>query len=100
MLYEVLLHELAVQELEELRAYDRRRILAELRSQLADQPTVPTRRRKCLIDLTPSFEHELPVWELRVGDFRIFYDVADEERQVHVRAVRRKDASQNTEDIV
>jgi hypothetical protein len=33
---------------------------------------VPPRRRKCLIDLTPTFEHELPVWELRVGAFRVF----------------------------
>lgn len=44
-----------------------RRIVAEIREQLVDQPSLPTRRRKCLIDLVPSFEHELPVWELRVG---------------------------------
>jgi hypothetical protein len=37
--------------------------------------------------LEPSFEHELPVWELRVGAFRVFYDVQEDERQVHVRAV-------------
>jgi mRNA-degrading endonuclease RelE of RelBE toxin-antitoxin system len=61
---------------------------------------VPTRRRKCLLDLTPSFEHELPVWELRVGDFRVFYDVQEDELRVHVRAVRRKEARQKTEDIV
>jgi len=100
MPYEIVVHELALEELESFRAFDQRRVLAEIRIQLADQPTVPTRRRKCLIDLTPSFEHELPVWELRVGPFRVFYDVADEERCVHIRAVRRKQPLQRTEDIV
>ncbi len=51
------------------------------------------------MDLTPSFDHELPVWELRVGPFRVFYDVQDEEQRVHVRAVRRKEPPQKTKDI-
>jgi mRNA-degrading endonuclease RelE of RelBE toxin-antitoxin system len=58
------------------------------------------RRRKCLIDLTPSFEYELPIWELRVGAFRVFYDVAEEEKLVHARAVRRKRLQHRTEDIL
>ena len=100
MPYEIVLHELAVKELEALRAFDQRRLLTEIREQLADQPAVPTRRRKCLIDLTPSFDHEPPIWELRVGSFRVFYDVAEEEKLVHLRAVRRKDAPRRTEEIV
>jgi mRNA-degrading endonuclease RelE of RelBE toxin-antitoxin system len=100
MAYEVEVHELAVEELAQLRAFDRRRILADIRDQLTDQPTVTTRRRKCLLDLTPSFEHELPVWELRVGAFRVFYDMQEEAQRVHVRAVRCKEPSQKTEDIV
>jgi len=100
MPYDIVIHELAVDELEAFRTFDQRRILADIRSQLSDQPTAPTRRRKCLIDLTPSFEHELPVWELRIGPFRVFYDVAMEYRQVHVRAIRRKEPSQKTDDIV
>jgi len=100
MRYEVVVHELALDELESLRSFDQRRVLAEIREQLSDQPTLPTRRRKCLIDLTPSFEHELPVWELRVGVFRVFCDVEEEERRVHIRAVRRKQPRQRTEDVV
>ncbi len=100
MRYEIVVHELAIDELESLRAYDQRRILAEIREQLGDQPGMPTQRRKCLIDLTPSFEHALPVWELRVGVFRVFYDVAEDSRQVHIRAIRRKEPRQQTEDIV
>jgi mRNA-degrading endonuclease RelE of RelBE toxin-antitoxin system len=100
MAYEIVVHELAVQELEAIRAFDQRRILADIRAQLSDQPGVPTRRRKCLIDLTPSFEHEPPVWELRVGEFRVFYDVSVDELLVNIRAVRRKLSEDRTEDIV
>jgi mRNA-degrading endonuclease RelE of RelBE toxin-antitoxin system len=99
MHYEIVVHELAVEELESLRAFDQRRILGEIREHLSHQPSVPTRRRKCLIDLLPSFKHELPVWELRVGPFRVFYDVQENERRVHIRAIRRKDATQQTEEI-
>jgi mRNA-degrading endonuclease RelE of RelBE toxin-antitoxin system len=100
MAYEVVVHELAVKELEAVPTFNQRRILAEIRDQLTHQPDTPTRRRKCLADLTPSFEHELPVWELRVGEFRVFYDVTVAEKLVHVRAVRRKQAKQRTEEIV
>ena len=99
MAYEIVVHELAVEELASLRPFDQRRIITEIREQLTNHPGVPTRRRKCLVDLVPTFDHEMPVWELRVGDFRIFYDVEDDERRVHVRAVRRKEPSQTTEDI-
>ncbi len=100
MRYEIVVHELAIEELESIRSFDQRRIVAEIREQLGDQPNVPTRRRKCLVDVTPSFEHALPIWELRVGEFRIFYDVTEEERRVHIRAVRHKEPRHRTEDIV
>jgi mRNA-degrading endonuclease RelE of RelBE toxin-antitoxin system len=98
MAYEIVMHELAVEELETVRTFDRRRIVAEIRQQLTHEPALPSRNRKCLADLTPSFEHEPPIWELRVGNVRVFYDVNEAERRVHVRAVRRKDR-QTTEDI-
>jgi mRNA-degrading endonuclease RelE of RelBE toxin-antitoxin system len=84
MPYNIEVHEQAILELGALRAFDQRRLLADIRDQLTEQPTVATRRRKCLLDLTPSFEHELPVWELRVGSFRVFYDVNEENQRVHV----------------
>lgn len=99
MAYNILVHELAAEEMESLRTFDRRRVITEIREQLTEEPTVPTRRRKCLVNLSPAFEHELPVWELRVGDFRVFYDVNGDEQCVHIRAVRRKGSSQRTEDI-
>lgn len=100
MAYEIVMHELAVDEITSLRAFDQRRLIDDIRRQLTDQPAAATRRRKCLVDLTPSFEHQPPVWELRVGEFRVFYDIDDRGMRVNVRAIRRKQPSQTTEDIV
>ena len=52
------------------------------------------------MNLTPPWEAEPPIWELRVGEYRVFYDVSDEEQAVYVRAIRRKPAGQTTEEIL
>src|SRR5258705_12461538 len=75
MPFNILIQEFAAKEIEALRAYEQRRLLDEIELQLSHQPNVSTRRRKCLVGLAPEFEHVLPVWELRVGQFRVFYDV-------------------------
>ena len=89
----------ALAELKILRAFDRRAIVGEIRKHLAPQPTVTTRNRKCLEGLIPAFEHVLPVWELRVGDYRVFYDVDGKAEVVYVRAVRRKLQGQTTSSV-
>jgi mRNA-degrading endonuclease RelE of RelBE toxin-antitoxin system len=99
MQYAILVHEAAVNEIERLRAYDQRRVMDAMEEQLSHEPMVRTRRRKCLESLAPEFEHVPPVWELRVGAFRVFYDVDETEKQVHIRAVRHKGQTQTTEDI-
>jgi len=99
MTFDILIHELAAEEIAVLRRYDQRRIVDAIEDHLRRQPTVPTRRRKCLVGLTPEFEHVLPVWELRVGEFRVFYDVNEQAALVHVRAVRRKEPTTQTKDI-
>ena len=63
------------------------------------KPTVATRNRKRLEVASPSFEHVPPIWELRVGEYRVFYDVDESARTVYVRAVRLKEPHQTTEDI-
>ena len=98
--YEIQIHELAGEEIEKLRAYDQRQVVDAIEEYLSHQPTVPTRRRKCLESLAPQFEHVPPIWELRVRSLRVFYDVDDAKKQVHVRAVRHKGQTQTTEDIV
>jgi mRNA-degrading endonuclease RelE of RelBE toxin-antitoxin system len=52
------------------------------------------------VNLIPPWSEELPVWELRVGDYRIFYDVSEEEELVYVRAIRKKPPDKRTEEIL
>jgi len=87
-------------DLKRVRVHDRRRILDSIEVQLSHQPTVPTRNRKILVDLTPTWEANPPIWELRVGVYRVFYDVDEDRREVCVRAVREKPPDKRTEDII
>jgi mRNA-degrading endonuclease RelE of RelBE toxin-antitoxin system len=89
----------ALEELKRLRAHGRTRVVDEIERCLAEQPREPSRNRKGLTALIPPWEHVPPVRELRVGDYRVFYDVDAEARVVVVRAVRRKGRS-TTEEMV
>jgi mRNA-degrading endonuclease RelE of RelBE toxin-antitoxin system len=87
-------------DLKKLRAYDRKRILDEIERQLLQEPLKLTRTRKLLVNLIPPWPAVPPIWELRVGDHRVFYDVSVEERIVYVRAVRKKPAGRTSEEIL
>jgi mRNA-degrading endonuclease RelE of RelBE toxin-antitoxin system len=89
-----------VDDLAAIRAFDRRQLLDEIERQLSHEPTQATRRRKLLRGLTPPWEHTPPVWELRVGQYRVFYDVDEASSQVMVRAVRREPPHKTTEEIL
>ena len=52
------------------------------------------------MNLIPPWDAVPPVWELRVGEFRVFYDVSRTERTVHVRAIRKKLSEKRTEEIL
>lgn len=52
-------------------ARDRGILLDEINAQLRYEPNLETRNRK------PMKESLLATWELRVGKFRVFYDVHD-----------------------
>ncbi len=82
------------------RAYDRRTILDEIENQLSAEPGVETRHRKILAGLVLPFEAVPPIWQLAVGDFRVFYDVNEDDKIVVVRAVRRKPPHATTEEIL
>jgi mRNA-degrading endonuclease RelE of RelBE toxin-antitoxin system len=89
-----------LEDLKALRATDRTRILDKIEGQLLHSPTETTRNKKILIGLKPPWEHEEPVWELRIGKYRVFYDVSEDEQRVIVRAVREKPPHQTTEDVL
>jgi mRNA-degrading endonuclease RelE of RelBE toxin-antitoxin system len=98
--FEIQIASSAAEELKGIRAFDRRRIVHEIDEQLGDQPAQPTRNRKRLDAVTPDFEHVPPIWELRIGSYRVFYDVDDAATAVYVRAVREKTPSEATKDVI
>ena len=87
-------------DLEKLRTFDQKRILDRIEEQLTHQPTHETQNRKIVPGLVPPWEHEVPAWELRVGEFRVFYDVNESMACVTVRAIRHKPPHKTTEEIL
>ena len=96
--YSIQFNEGAVADLKGVRVYDRRRIVDAIAEHLTLRPLHESRRRKALVGLVPPWEQVRPVWQLRVGDYRVFYDVDEAARTVIVQAVRRKRATGTTED--
>lgn len=99
-MYAIVYAEGVKDDLAALRPFVRNRVLDRIEDQLCHQPTKPTRNRKILVGLVPPWEHEPPVWELRIGEYRAFYDVDEAEERVIVRAVRRKLPQATTEAIL
>lgn len=89
-----------VGDLAALRAYERSQILDRIEEQLAHHPTQQTRNKKILVGLIPPWEHLQPVWELRVGEYRVFYDVDEGASCVIIRAIRHKPPHKTTEEIL
>ncbi len=77
-----------------------RPILDRIEVQLRYAPTRQSRNRKILVGLVPPWEHVDPVWELRIGEYRVFYDVDESRSTVIIRAIRRKPPHRTTEEIL
>ena len=88
--FTILYEEAAEEDLHGLRVYEARRIMDEVDTQLTKNPAMATRRKKLLEGLVSPWDAVRPVWQFRVGDFRVFYDVDEERQEVIVRAIRRK----------
>ncbi len=87
------------EDLADLRTYERTQILDRIEEQLTHEPTRQT-RDKILVGLAPPWEYIEPVWELRVGQYRIFYDVDEAASIMVIRAIRRKLPHKTTEEIL
>jgi mRNA-degrading endonuclease RelE of RelBE toxin-antitoxin system len=88
------------EDIARLRAFDRTQLLDRVEAQLTHQPTQETRNKKLLPGLKTPWDAVLSVWELRVGDYRVFYDVDNAQRRVTIRAIRRKPPHTTTEEIL
>jgi mRNA-degrading endonuclease RelE of RelBE toxin-antitoxin system len=89
----------AASELDAMRAYDRRSVEQAMRVHLSTAPDVPTRNRKCLPEIAADFEYNPPLWELRVSEYRVFYEIDDVESVVVVHAIRPKPPHLTTQEI-
>ncbi len=66
-------------------AFERKVIVSGIRQQLTHQPQVETKNRKRLRD------NPVASWALRVGKYRIFYEVIEPTRLVSVVSVGHKE---------
>lgn len=86
--YRIAFSRTSLSHLQAFTAREQRTIRDALVEQLCYEPTVQTRNRKEMrLNL-------VAVWELRVGDFRVYYDVDEEESIVDIRAIGIKEGNQ------
>jgi mRNA-degrading endonuclease RelE of RelBE toxin-antitoxin system len=90
----------AQDDLGEIETFYRSKIASAIHDQLSFQPDVPTRNRKELVGVVASFEFEPPLWELRVDEYRVFYDFNIGTKVVNVRAVRHKPPGTTTAEVL
>jgi mRNA-degrading endonuclease RelE of RelBE toxin-antitoxin system len=86
MKFQIAFTRTAADHVRSFRKFEQQIILDTIDEQLIQDPTTETRNRKRL------GENELSHWELRVQDFRVFYDVLvqDERGVVKIKAVGHK----------
>ena len=99
-MFEIEYAEGVANDLKLITAYQRAIILDRIDEQLSHQPAIETKVKKKIVGLRPPWHHEEPLWQLRVNEFRVFYDVNEEARKVVVRAIRRKPPQATAEEIV
>jgi mRNA-degrading endonuclease RelE of RelBE toxin-antitoxin system len=81
MIYQIEFSSDAERQLSQLTSRDRNIILETIEQQLTHEPAVPTRHRKLLR------ENALADWQLRVGEYRVFYEVASHQDIVMILAI-------------
>jgi mRNA-degrading endonuclease RelE of RelBE toxin-antitoxin system len=86
-MFQIAFTPLALDHLRSLRKFDSKRVLDGIEAQLSQQPAEETRNRK---RLRPN---KLAEWELRIGKFRVFYDVVVAESLVKIEAIGYKEGN-------
>ncbi len=99
-MYTIEYAESVAEDLAKVRPHRRKPVLDAIENQLALEPTRQTKNRKILVGLIPPWEQMQPVWELRIGEYRVFYDVDEQASVVIIRAIRRKPPHKTTEEIL
>jgi mRNA-degrading endonuclease RelE of RelBE toxin-antitoxin system len=87
-MYDIEFTQDAIDDLRFLKKNEQQQVIAGIESQLLYEPNVETRNRK---RLRPN---DVSEWELRLGKFRVFYDVEATVRIVRVEAIGYKEGNQ------
>jgi hypothetical protein len=99
--FTVVLSAAAKREINGFRVFEQRRILDSIAAKLTYDPNVEVGDKKCLKDgETADFAYEPPLWELKIGSIRVFYEVNPADKVVDVRAVRRKPPYKTTSEVL
>ena len=80
-MYEIEFAPAAMEDLRSLRKFEQQQVLDAIEAQLRHQPTAETRNRK------PLRPNEIARWELRIGRFRVFYNVDEKKLTVRIEAI-------------
>lgn len=75
----------AVGDLEFLKKLEQRYVVSMIEQHLSLEPATPTHKRK------PLRPNELATWELRLGAFRVFYEIDPQDMIVWIKAIGRKE---------
>jgi len=86
--YEIEFNQEALEDLQALRAFDQGVILDAIEASLRFDPLTPSRNRKPVIPVDITVEAGI-TWELRVGEFRVYYDVDPPAMVVVIRIVQK-----------
>lgn len=79
MAYEIVLTDRVATKLSGIRTFDRTKIRDAIELHLRYEPTRESRSR-----IKKLIQPAISQFRLRVGEFRVYYDVVDESREVHV----------------
>ena len=80
-MYEIEFTPSARKDLDALRKFEQQAILDAIDEQLRFEPTVETANRK------PLQPNDIAEWELRLGKYRVFYNVEEQVKIVAIQAI-------------
>jgi mRNA-degrading endonuclease RelE of RelBE toxin-antitoxin system len=83
-MYEIEYTPQAIAELKYFKKHEQQKILSEIPVQLRYEPTLETRNRK------RTRPNSIAAWELRIDEFRVFYDVAEQVQIVEIKRIGEK----------
>lgn len=92
--YTISVSKLAKDDIASLRVFDQRQIIDAMEEHLASQPTKESKSR--IKKMTQPFWSE---YRLRVGEFRVYYDVDAEANEVLILRVCEKGQEQTPKDL-